>query len=251
MKSFLKKLINKLGYNVTKIRNNLVNIDEIIKNKIPSNPIIFDVGGNIGQSIQKFTDIFKNPTIHSFEPSVKDYEFMNKHYGLKKNIYLNNYALGEKIENKKFNLTLETATSSFNKINKNTEWLKHLTKKHNINNNEYIISDNEVKINTLDNYFKKYEITKIDLLKIDTQGYEDKVLEGSLNSIKNNKIGAILTEIMFDDVYDKYFSFSEIEKYLTKENYRMVAIELSNNNLFSGLTFAAGVLYLNRKHHEI
>ena len=64
MKSFLKKLINKLGYNVTKIRNNLVNIDEIIKNKIPSDPIIFDVGGNIGQSIKKFTDIFKNQRIH-------------------------------------------------------------------------------------------------------------------------------------------------------------------------------------------
>ena len=251
MKSFLKKLINKLGYNVTKIKNDLVNIDEIIKNKIPSNSIIFDVGGNKGQSIQKFINILKNPTIHSFEPSVKDYEFMKKNYGMKKKIYLNNYALGEKIENKKFNLTLETATSSFNQINRNTKWLKHLTKKHNINNNEYIISNDKVKINTLDNYLIKNEITNIDLLKIDTQGYEDKVLEGSLNSIKNNKIGAILTEIMFDDVYDKYFSFSEIEKYLTKENYRMVAIELSNNNLFSGLTFAADVLYLNRKHHRI
>ena len=75
--------------------------------------------------------------------------------------------------------------------------------------------------------------------------------DNHLHSIKNNKIGAVLTEIMFDDVYDKYFSFSEIEKYLTKENYRMVAIELSNNNLFSGLTFAADVLYLNRKHHVI
>ena len=44
------------------------------------------------------------------------------------------------------------------------------------------------------------------IIKIDTQGYEDKVLEGSIETIKNNKVSIVLTEIMFDNVYDKYFS---------------------------------------------
>jgi hypothetical protein len=51
-------------------------------------------------------------------------------------------------------------------------------------------------------------------LKIDIQGYEDKILEGCSELIKKNKIGIIITEIMFDNVYDKYFSFSDIEKFL-------------------------------------
>ena len=42
---------------------------------------------------------------------------------------------------------------------------------------------------------------KIDLLKVDTQGYEDKVFEGTINNLKNKKVGAVITEIMFDDVY--------------------------------------------------
>lgn len=251
MKNFLKKIINNLGYNVTKIQNNLVNIDEILKKKIKDYPIIFDVGANKGQSIDKYLKFFNNPTIHSFEPSKSDYDFMSKFYGKRKNIYLNNFAIGDKIENKEFNISLESATSSFNQINKNTNWLNHLISKHNINSNEYVKSKEMVKVDTIDNYFKKFEISQIDLLKIDTQGYEDKVLEGSLNCIKENKIGAVLTEVMFDDVYDKYFSFSEIEKYLNKENYRMVAIELSNTNLFAGLTFAADVLYLNKSYHDL
>ena len=42
---------------------------------------------------------------------------------------------------------------------------------------------------------------------------------------------------MFDDVYDKYFSFNDIEKILLPFGFRMVGINLVNNNLFSGLLF--------------
>ena len=52
------------------------------------------------------------------------------------------------------------------------------------------------------------------MLKIDTQGYEDKVLIGCQETLKKNKIKAIIVEIMFDNVYEKYFSFSDIEKYI-------------------------------------
>ena len=31
---------------------------------------------------------------------------------------------------------------------------------------------------------------------------------------------------MFDNVYDKYFSFTDIEKYIINKNFRMVAINL-------------------------
>ena len=108
-----------------------------------------------------------------------------------------------------------------------------------------------VQIDTLDNYVSENQIHKIDLLKIDTQGYEDKVLKGSLETIKKNKIGIILTEIMFDDVYDKYFSFSDLEQFLIPWNFRMVGIELSNNNLFTGLVFFADVMYFNKNIYKI
>ena len=63
----------------------------------------------------------------------------------------------------------------------------------------------EVNIKTLDNYFKDKNVQEIDLLKIDTQGYEDKVLIGCQETLKKNKIKAIIVEIMFDNVYEKYF----------------------------------------------
>ena len=53
--------------------------DQIYK-KIKSNPIIFDIGANQGQSIERFKKIFNNPIIHAFEPV--DFEFKK----LEKNI---------------------------------------------------------------------------------------------------------------------------------------------------------------------
>ena len=77
------------------------------------------------------------------------------------------------------------------------------------------------------------------------------VLKGSYNKLKNNDIKAISAEIMFDNVYEKYFSFTDIEKYLLPNNFRMVGLDLVSNNLFSNLVFFADVYYFNKKHYNI
>jgi FkbM family methyltransferase len=253
MKRLLKKIFLKIGYEVKKINKeiNNVSIDSLLKNKIITKPLIIDVGGSRGQSIEKFKKIFQDPIIHSFEPIKSDFDIMYKKFGTDKNVHLNNFALGDKIEYKDFYITAQTDNSSFNKINKDTIWLKKRSKQFNTTIDGYIKSKIKTKINTLDNYCKNKKIDTIDLLKIDTQGYEDKVLQGSFNILKKNNIKSIVTEIMFDDVYEKYFSFSDIEKYIIKNNFRMVAINLANNNLFSGLVFSADVCYFNKNYFDL
>jgi len=252
-KNKIKKLINYFGYDIKKINREIrnENFDEIIKRFVSSNPVIFDVGANKGQSIDRFKNKFKNATIHSFEPVKSEFQIIKEKFFEEKNIILNNIALGEKQETKKLNVTAGTGNSSFNKINPETKWLQTRSRQYNTSESEYVTRIENVKIETLDDYCKKNNIEKIDLLKIDTQGYEDKVLQGSLESLKNNKIGIIITEIMFDDVYDKSFCFSDLEKYLIPNNFRMVGVDMANNNFFSGLVFCADVMYFNKTHHKI
>jgi len=251
-KKLIKKFFNELGFNITKINNKIYNInfDDLLKKKIISNPIIFDVGGNRGQSIERFKKIFKNPIIHSFEPIESEFDFMSKKFLGDKNLYLNNFALGDKIEEKEFNITAKTANSSFNQINLDGEWIKVRSNQHKTTIEGYVVSREKVKIYTLDQYCLDKKITEIDLLKIDTQGYEDKVLQGSANQLKKN-IKVIKTEIMFDNVYNKYFSFSDIEKYILPNDFRMIGINLGNNSLFSGLAFSADVYYFNKKYYNL
>ena len=223
----------------------------MLKDKISNNPTIFDVGGNKGQSIEKYLNIFDKPIIHSFEPIKTEFNYMCSKFKNNNNIFINNFALGNKTEEKEFNLTAKTGNSSFNKINLGTDWLKLRSKQFNTSEEGYVTSVQKVNVIKLDDYCEDNNISIIDLVKIDTQGYEDKVLEGSLNLIKQNKIKAIVTEIMFDNVYEKYFSFSDIEKFLIPYNFRMVGINMSNNDLFSSLVFAADVCYLNKHFYKL
>ena len=103
-----------------------------------------------------------------------------------------------------------------------------------------------VNVGTLDEYCLRYNIEKIDILKIDTQGYEDHVLEGAVKSIKDDIIKAIELEIIFDDTYDRYLTFSDIERYLLPY-FRFCGIKNYNQNLFEGINFFAEILYLNKK----
>ena len=254
MKKFIKEKINKLGFDISRINPEIekANFDNLLKEKICKNPIIFDVGANKGQTVEKYIGIFDGPVIHAFEPLGLEFNKMYKKFKNSKNVFLNNYALGDKNEIKEFNITAGPENSSFNQINQGTDWLKKRSKQFKTTEKNYITSTEKVKIKTLDDYCKYNNIERIDLLKIDTQGYEDKVLEGSENTIKNNKINAIVAEIMFDDVYNKYLSFSDIEKFILPYNFRMVGIDLTNNNnLFSGLVFFADVYYFNKKYYNI
>ena len=98
IKKAIKKIVHSFGYDIKKINNKFYDIsfEEILKNNLPNSPIIFDIGANKGQSIEKFLKIFENPQIHSFEP-IKDEIDILKKYKDNKNIHLNDFALGEKM----------------------------------------------------------------------------------------------------------------------------------------------------------
>ena len=249
----VNKIINKLGFDLKRYNLNQkqINFNNLLKDKISKNPIIFDVGANKGQSIEKYLKIFENPIIHSFEPIKTEFDYMCGKFKDNKNIFLNNFALGDKTEDKELNVTAKTGTSSFNKINLETDWLKLRSKQYNVSKEGFVTSVQKVNVRKLDDYCKDNNISVLDLVKIDTQGYEDKVLEGSLNLIKQNKIKVITIEIIFDNVYDKHFSFLDIEKYIIPYNFRMVGIDLLNNSLFSNLAFYAHVYYFNKNFYKL
>jgi len=252
-KELIKKTFNYFGFEIKKRNKEIkfLSFDEIYKEKIKKDPVIFDVGANQGQSIERFKKIFENPVIHAFEPIKYEFDILKRKYSKDKNIILNNYAVGDKSEKKKFYITAQTGNSSFNKLKPNTDWLKVRSKQFNTTLEGFVKEIQDVKIVTLDSYCEENNIHAVDILKIDTQGYEDKVLEGCKRIFEKNIVASIESEIMLDNVYEKYFTFSDIEKLLIPQDFRLVGINTSNNNLFSGIVFFADILYFNKKKFNI
>lgn len=253
IKRFVKLFFNSLGFDLRRLHPEIKNLsfDEILKLKVSKDPVILDVGANKGQTIKRFMDIFSNPTIHAFEPVEEAISKIKDNYSDNKNILINNYALGDKVDFKNFNISQRIENSTFHQFKSNSKWLQTRSKQYNVSVDNYVKKVQKIKIETIDNYVAKNKIEEIDILKMDTEGYEDKVLSGAINTLKQNKIKIVLTELAFDDVRDKYLSFSDIEKYLLPNNFRLVGIDLANNNLFSGLVFFAEVMYFNKNFYDI
>ena len=215
MKKLIQNIVNKFGYSIIKNKNFYKiqrTLDAAIKNQIKNeNPIIFDVGAHEGESIQRFKKLFKSPEIHSFEPQSKPFEILEK---LKNNnIIVNNYALGAAEKIKELNINSNDATSSFLSLDESSRHIKNIK----------TVEKQKKIIKTLDNYVLEKKINHIDLLKIDVQGYEPEVLQGSLHTL-SRKIHLVEVEICFVEYYKNKSSFFNIESIINKYNFELYSL---------------------------
>ena len=82
----------------------------------------------------------------------------------------------------------------------------------------------DVQVITIDEYVNKNNIKRINLLKIDTQGYENEVLKGAQETLRLNKIDIIETELILGNMYEKTLSFNEIENLIHAYGYKFFTL---------------------------
>ena len=79
-----------------------------------------------------------------------------------------------------------------------------------------------MKISTVDGYCATQGVTEIDLLKIDAEGYDYRVLQGSSGSLEAKTIKLVLVECHFPPVYEEEASFFKINDFLESKGYKLV-----------------------------
>ena len=114
----------------------------------------------------------------------------------------------------------ESSSSTFNQININSNYYSRKKFFLGLKKNKDLFKKVEVKIISLDSYFLKKNLNKIDLLKIDTEGFEFEILQGLQNNIKN--INFILFEHHYDDMIKKNYKFKDINNLLTLNNFKLI-----------------------------
>ena len=155
---------------------------------------------------------------------------------------LNNFALGEMEDEQYFNINYKGGLNSFYDVNQNTNWFRRQQNNKKVFNENFTLKKQKVSINTIDNYLISKNIEFIDIVKIDTQGYEPKVLEGALNALKSKKIQTILAEIIISDIYKSNVSFFELEKNLINNGYKLISLD-DHGNLFNKAIFQLNAIY--------
>ncbi len=185
--------------------------------------LILDVGVNTGQSIDIFRKINNNCTIIGFEPNPTLFKALNEKFSKDPKITLSQMGISNKTGKKTFYENILHSTSSFEELNQES---KYLAKKANIlgvKKENIIANSYQVNVTTLSEYINSFIKTKIDLIKIDTEGHEYFCLEGLFNKTVNVEIGYIQIEEHNDDMYLNKKSFAEIEELLKVNGYSVEA----------------------------
>lgn len=182
-----------------------------LQNKIKPQ-IIFDVG------VEKSSHLVDNSILdyskfYLFEPNYMHYQSMLERYTNNKNVFMYNFGFG-KFDNE--NTKLYPAAGSIIYRDKTVP-------KHKLCNNTI-----DIMCTKLDNFIKDNNISKIDFLKIDVEGYEYNVLCGAKNSF--NLIDIIQFE--FGDTYiDAGINLCDIIDFFP--NRKFYAIENNGLNIQS------------------
>ena len=199
----------------------------------------FDVGAHRGETIREYKDNFPNINLYSFEPfkeSFNDLEKVSKLYDKSQvfNIGLSNFnGIG------KFNNHIKKNDQHYSVVNSTSKLLPNSMKKFGYEDPDEIVQV-ECKFSTLDYFLDNEKIEFIDLLKIDVQGGEYRVLEGAENSISSGKIKIIFLEIITAPFYEEQKSLNYYLSYFDKKNYELFGLyNLSYQNNSRLLQFDA------------
>jgi len=217
--------------------------DEIIKAAVSSAaPTIFDIGAHHGESIEYLKSLFSQAKIFSFEPDPESFDILSKKdVG---NVEFFNLAISDEVGTAKFYRNRISHTNSLYKVNLKSKDSVQFAKNRELtvpaNEKEYNL-DVDVKTITLDKFINDNTIENIDLIKIDVQGAERKVLSGGGGALQKAK--AVIVEVSFYDYYKNSTSFMDLEKYLIPAGFELFSILDISRNPMNGRTDWAEVLY--------
>jgi FkbM family methyltransferase len=182
---------------------------------------ILDIGAHKGETIDLFYKNFNVSKIYSFEPNINLFKILkaNQKYNNDK-IEIFNLGFGERTEVKELNIFKDTSSSTINYINEDTMYFKRKQKFMSFffNNKNFLVEKQKVQIQNLSEFISEQSIDKIHILKIDTEGYEYKILKGLKND-DFKKIRFIYFEHHYDLMINKGYKFSDVDKFLTKNKF--------------------------------
>lgn len=180
---------------------------------------IVHVGAHRGQEVQDYIINFGEIEINLFEPQINIFEDLNSNYGNYRNIHLYNFALGSKKGHSKMYLSDNNGQSSSLLKPK-----KHLNEHPEIC---FIGESKDIEIKVLDDL----NISNIDLINIDTQGYELEVLKGAKNAL--HQIKYILIEVNKDELYEGCPHVKDLDRFLGNYNFVRTATSFWGGTGFS------------------
>jgi FkbM family methyltransferase len=179
---------------------------------------VFDVGANNGQTALRFATAFPRAKIYSVEPDPDTFRRLEA-------------AVAHLPAVRPFNVALGRATGEAQLFRFASDETNSLLQK--AAGAESYVADAgalreagsvAVAVTTLDRLCEEQGVARIDLLKLDTQGYELEILHGAQRMLAAGAVGLIYAEVCFVRSYQNQPLFQDVYSFLYERGYRLVAL---------------------------
>lgn len=182
---------------------------------VSSAQVVFDVGANRGQTLSYFRPFFRKARLYCFEPDSESFADLKRVADALERVSVFEFALGGSDEERTLYCNAASEGNSLlqvsHRIPSDTApgWLRPTAKK-------------QVAVQCLDGFCRERGIEHIDLLKLDTQGYEAEVLRGATGLLNQKAVNLILAEVQFTEYYEDQAYFDDVYAVLKRSGYRLI-----------------------------
>lgn len=176
-------------------------------------PVIFDVGANVGQSVESYLQTFATPSITSFEPSSACFRKLASKFARRSGVTLRQCALGPDVG------ACELDIYDFSVLNSVLPMDRSSTNRF---HDRKPIGKESVPVLTLDRVAEEYNASHIDVLKIDTQGYDLQVLRGGGSLWNERRVSVVQIELNFFPMYQGQAAADEVTSFLVQRGFSLV-----------------------------
>jgi FkbM family methyltransferase len=177
-----------------------------------SDMVIFDIGAYIGEVTKIYGKLFPSAKIYCFEPFDGSFQ---KLASLSDNKLVHPYqmAFSDQLGKTKLYVNEDLTCNSFFPRPKSGPTYYSRKAEH--------VGQIEVDSMTIDAFCEQKDIEHIDVLKLDVEGAELRVLKGACDKLSKRAITLIYTEVMFAVHYEGGCMFHEIAGFLEQYGYTL------------------------------
>lgn len=174
--------------------------------------VVFDVGAKNGRYTSQFLRIFPEAKIYTVDCAPKAIEVLERDFGNNERVQIVPLAFDNVGLTLPFYVCQMSGSSSLHPITRTFAQETCTT--------ETI----QVKTITLDEYCKQLVIPHVDLLKIDTEGHDLRVLRGARRMLEEHRISFVHVELLFFPYYQFQCWYYEVAGYLEEHGYALKAM---------------------------
>jgi FkbM family methyltransferase len=194
---------------------------------------VIDIGANQGQFSITMSELLPDAKILAFEPLPDCFATLQQKMQGVSNFTGFNVALGDSSGRLTFEQNIFSPSSSFLPMSSVHKKLF-----------PYADSSEEVsvKVELLDDFYDQLKIIEPLFIKVDVQGYEDKVLRGGSKIFQQAKL--VMIETSFQELYEGQPLFDDIHKQMKHWGFSYVGSLAQSHNPLTGEVIQADSLYL-------